>query len=85
MTKTRFPKDVKPVLVEWIDSAVTGGWNSKEAYKNPSDYSCVTVGILLNKTKDRIIIALNQSAHQYGEIIEIPLVAVKRIRKLRYV
>lgn len=74
-----FPLDVKPILVEWIDSMGQSGWGKH----SEADLRCVTVGILIRKEADRIILAMNKSAHSHGEYMNIPLVAVRRIRKLK--
>jgi len=70
----------KPAVeVEWIDSMGSSGWHE---LKN-ADLRCRTVGILYEKKKDRIVIAQNESVHVYGDYIEIPVSAVKKIRKLK--
>ena len=77
MSKKEYPA----VEVEWIDSINSGGW--REVPK--SDMSCRSVGMLVEKSKDRIILAQNNSAFCAGHYTEIPRIAVKRIRKLKAV
>jgi len=74
---------VNPVYVEWIDSVGTSGWHPKSAAEHPSIMTCVTVGNLISKTKDRLIISLSTSQYQHGDIMEIPVIAVTKIKKLR--
>lgn len=81
--KTKFPRNVQPVLVEWIDSTGSPGWNNQgKVMAEDYDLNIVSVGILLKKDKTRVTLAMGKSEYQYGDIIQIPLVAVKRIRKL---
>jgi hypothetical protein len=70
---------MKIVKVKWIDSMGTAGWGEGDS----SDMRCCTVGILHKKTKKSVIIALNQSAYGRGHFIEIPKVAIKKIKKLK--
>lgn len=70
------------VLIEWVDSIGSSGW--KHDFEQ-SDMRCVSAGHLIEKTKDRIIIAMNKSLHAdgYGDYMEIPLCAVTKITKLK--
>lgn len=77
---SKFLHGVKPVMVEWIDSMQDPGWSHK---KTPGDLRCVTIGNLLSRTPKSIMIALSKSAHCDGDAIEIPMVAVKRVRRLK--
>lgn len=72
-------KKIKPVRVDWVDSIGADGWHDHQ----PSDMSCVTVGMLYNETKHSVVIALNRSAYKHGDYIEIPKVAIKSITKLK--
>lgn len=72
---------IKPVMVEWVDSMGSHGWGN---LSEPSNLSCFTVGQLVAKTPERVTVALNQNSHGlYGEHIEIPMCAVKRIKHLK--
>lgn len=77
---TIFLHKAVPVLVEWIDSVQTMGWGELH---EPSDMRCVSVGILVSKTKDRLTLAVNYDGDSFGHFMEIPLVAIKKIRKLK--
>ena len=76
--RKKWPK-ITPVVVRWVDSTSTSGWNVKPTAK----MECVTVGNLLTRNKRRVAIALNKSCYGDGEIMEIPTVAVKDIRRLK--
>ncbi len=78
--RTKHLHGVKPVMVEWIDSSFTSGWG---ALSKPSDLRCVTVGNLVSKSIDRLTISLNASEPCTGHYMEIPLVAVTRIKHLK--
>lgn len=80
MGMSKLPFDVKPVLVEWIDSIGVSGWHHVH---EKSNMNCVSVGHLIKKDTDRIIICLNKNDQQHGELMEIPKVAIKKIRKLK--
>lgn len=72
----------QPVIVNWIDSFGSSGWGKdpKEDY----NLNCQTVGFLIRKSKDRVFLALNLAATgTIGDTIQIPLVAVKKIRRLK--
>ena len=69
----------KPVAVYWLDSMGSAGWHTLKK----SDLECVTVGHLYAKDKNRVTIALNRSAYGYGDYMEIPRKAVRRIKRLK--
>ncbi len=77
--RDKHPK-TKPVVVRWIDSMGTSGWNNLD---KPTDMECTSVGHLIKKTKDRVTIAMNRSHYGNGDYMEIPMIAVKSIRKLK--
>lgn len=78
--KYKFIHDAKPVMIEWIDSMCTNGWQTDPG---KPDLRCVSFGHLVEKTDKYVRIALNKSAYQYGELIDIPLVAIKKTKKLK--
>ena len=78
---TKFLHGVIPVVVEWLDSNSTGGWDASHKI---TDMSCISVGLLVQKLPDRIVLAQSHEADGlYGDFIEIPRVAVKKLRRLR--
>ncbi len=78
MAKADYPH-VKPVIVRWTDAMSTSGWCRGE----DSDLACTTVGALLDKSTDRVKIALNSSAYGPGHVLEIPMSCVKSIKRLK--
>lgn len=73
-----WPK-TKPVIVRWVDSMGTNGWNAVPGAK----MECVTIGNLVEKQKDRVCVAMNRSHYSDGDLIEIPLVSVRSIKGLK--
>ena len=72
----------KMVHVDWIDSHGANGWGQK--VDEDFDLSCQTVGFLLKKSKDRISIAQSTSNQgSIADVIQIPMIAVKKIKYLR--
>lgn len=76
----RFYPDVEPVEIYWIDSMGTGGWQGR---LEESRMECTTVGHLVERRKDRVVVAQSRSHYGYADLLEIPNVAVKRVRRLR--
>lgn len=74
------PKTPVPVIVSWIDSVQSIGWGELH---EPSDLTCVSTGFLVSKTKDRITLALNWDGAEFGMFMEVPLVSVKKLRRLK--
>ena len=72
-------KEKPAVEVRWIDSMKSSGWHEHKL----SNLECRSVGILYEKHKDRIVLALNSSQYVHGDYIEIPMIAVKKIRRLK--
>lgn len=80
-----WPKRMEIVEVEWIDSCGNAAWRSVEHDDEEiTDLSCKTVGYLFKRTKDRVVVALNQSATgNVGDTIAIPRSAVRRMSVLK--
>lgn len=72
-------KEKPAVEVRWIDSMQSSGWHKYEK----SDLACRSVGILYEKNKDNVVLAMNQSAYTHGDYITIPTIAITKIRKLK--
>lgn len=79
--RPRFLHNTVPVMVEWKDAQTTEGWSDLENKARPLE--CISVGLLVGRTKDRLIIAMSKSADYYGDHLEIPLGMVKKVRRLR--
>ena len=72
----------KLVHVEWEDSAFTPGWRSHD-HNLPGTSPCESVGFLLEKSKSRVILAMQVNGDGgYGEAMAIPRSVVKKIREL---
>ena len=70
---------LKAVRVDWIDSTAQGGWGD---YME-TDMRCCSIGILIHKDKDVVVLAQNWSNSYLGEYITIPMVAVKKVKVLK--
>ena len=73
-----YPKGAA-VEVRWIDSIGTGHWGSKPETK----MECVTVGLLVERRKDRIVLAMSRSHYGDGHHWEIPACSIRRVRRLK--
>jgi hypothetical protein len=75
------PKQNKLVLVrvDWIDSTQQFGWGEYQE----TDMLCTSVGILVEKRKDKIVLAQSWSEEQLATYMTIPMVAVLKIRTLK--
>ena len=72
--------NLRPVMVEWVDSISASGWGN---LREPEDMRCVSYGHLVEKTKDRVVIAQNRCSGDHGHHMTIPAAAVTRIRRLK--
>ena len=80
MKRTNF-HNLKCVIVDWVDSVTCGGWRGED---EKTDMHCQTIGYLVEKCKDRIIICQSVAAcNSRGEHIEIPKVAITSMRYLK--
>ena len=75
----------KLVEIEWIDSCTSGGWRNHASYVEEGPTVCRTIGYLLHKSKEKIIVIQTQSAStgHVSDSMAIPMVAVKRMRVLK--
>ncbi len=74
---------MKLLLVEWVDSNASYGWQGKEKETHAS--ACVTVGVLTREDKDEVEMTLNISEGSLSEVIAIPRCSIKRIRELKVI
>lgn len=72
------------VIVDWVDSAGMAGWHHRHDWAEHTVAKCRSIGWLLADTKEQITIALNhdRDGGGIGEVMAIPRVAIKRLRKL---
>lgn len=71
------------VLVEWTDSCSRDGWHDVE--KSPSTYQtakCRSVGWLLEKDENRVVLFSDGWGDEIGRIMAIPMGCVKSIKTL---
>ena len=82
MTKKALPmKKIRVVKVYWVDSQMSSGWRELD---DPSDLLCVSVGVFISKTKDRVTLATSINSYDlHADIMEIPLCCIKRIQFLK--
>lgn len=69
------------VEVEWIDSVASGGWRKIEDYETREPTNCVSVGYLVSKTRERIVLLqnLNPENGDASDSMTIPRACVKKI------
>lgn len=75
----------KLVEVEWVDSCTAGGWRSRASYLEEGPTICRTIGYLLHKDKQKIVVIQTQSSStgHVSDSMAIPVVAVKKMRVLK--
>ena len=81
-------KHKRPTIlyVEWIDSASSSGWQTKQLQKqNLGCAGCSSCGFFVKETKHTLTLALNRGAYLkksccgvYGEFISIPKVVITK-------
>ena len=73
------------IFIEWVDSCGQSGWVESGDLGGEISH-CETVGFFVNDDKEGITLALNRTTHEnhkpYGELISIPQIAIKKIKKL---
>lgn len=74
----------KIVKIEWVDSARSFDWSLLEEIDN-KPVNCISVGFLIENTKEHITIAQNYGLkpEQVCNLITIPKCSVKSIKKLK--
>lgn len=79
-------KKYRMVLVEWRDAIVRAGWeHTDEALSETDEMACTTIGYLIEKTKEHIVVAgtLSDDGAQLNGRITIPMVWVVKIQTLK--
>ncbi len=73
------------VEVHWVDSQVYHGWAVNSAVKDVGvdSLDCVSVGLLLEETADRIVLMLSYSRDAKHSVLAIPKVAITKIVVVR--
>lgn len=74
---------MKILLVEWIDTACTFGWEHKGCESDLEPSHCISVGVLIRDTEDFITLAESMSEHNTSERISIFKGSIVRVRELK--
>lgn len=81
--------DFKPVQVIWVDPQGGSGWLEVIRARNMKPHLCETVGFLLYKDKERIVMAASRSWSTSGDVevgdrVTIPTACVVSIEPVRF-
>tara|TARA_R100000742_G_C4246774_1_gene65578 strand:- start:203 stop:421 length:219 start_codon:yes stop_codon:yes gene_type:complete len=69
-------------LVVWYDAVAETGWTKLEEAKTECKLSeCVTIGHLVDRNQERILIACTKSENEYNAMINIPNAWVKEMKE----
>jgi len=69
-------------LVVWYDAVAETGWTSREDAMSSCKLSeCVSVGHLVDKNDERVLIACTKSENEYNAMINIPNAWIKVIKE----
>ena len=73
---------IKITLVVWYDAVAETGWvNKEDAAKNSKLDRCVSVGFLVDKNSERILLACTNSGNEYNAMINIPNTWIETIQE----
>ena len=77
-------KTIRPVKVKWTDSIHGAGWNDHRAASTSRPTKITTVGYLLERDKDRVVVAqsVSDDTEELGNLLTIPRAAVRSIKRL---
>ena len=76
--------DYRTAEVVWIDSATNGAWDTVAAHEERGIFEVHSVGYLLRRDANRIILAQSQSNEgTVTDCLTIPAVCVKKVRYLK--
>lgn len=72
------------VIVTWLDAAGTSSWGERTEHADSTLVECRSVGFLLKKTVDTIVLAANVNVLDHvADSITIPWGSVRKLRYLR--
>tara|TARA_R110002012_G_scaffold138888_5_gene295816 strand:- start:6410 stop:6661 length:252 start_codon:yes stop_codon:yes gene_type:complete len=75
-------KKNKVTLVIWYDAVAENGWITKEdAKKNCKLDKCVSIGHLVDRNEERILLACTKSENEYNALINIPNTWIDTIKE----
>jgi hypothetical protein len=82
MTSNRSKTKIPISLVIWYDAVAENGWTTKEdAAQNCKLDRCVSVGHVVDKNKERILLACTKSENEYNAMINIPNAWIETIKE----
>jgi len=70
------------VLVEWLDASARAGWTDLADAKDCPLAPCMSVGFLIHKDKDRLVVVATVGTYAMGDRIAIPKPWVTKIEYL---
>ncbi len=73
------------VMVKWIDSATTHGWQHPEELEQIGPAEITSFGLLVRETKYFIVISTSET-NAYGTVahpMAIPRVAIRKLRRIK--
>lgn len=75
---------MKIVVIDWVDSVRAFDWTLIEDVDDKS-LDCISVGFLLNETKEHVTIAQNYGSvpKQVCNLITIPKCSIKNIKEIK--
>tara|TARA_R110000787_G_scaffold167621_3_gene280558 strand:+ start:557 stop:811 length:255 start_codon:yes stop_codon:yes gene_type:complete len=80
--KKKQKKRVKVTLVVWYDAVAETGWiTDTEAKTSCKLDKCVSIGYLVDKNQERILLACTKSDNQYNALINIPNAWIETIKE----
>jgi hypothetical protein len=74
-------KKFDPIEIDWIDSTRHEGWTLKKDIEY-GEIECKAIGYFLHKDKKVIAICQGTAKDEVLSILEIPLKAVKKVRRV---
>lgn len=79
MSKADKYPEVRPVIVRWVDSIASSGWRDAPESKT----ECVSVGNLIKRDTNGVVLAMNSSHYGAGDYMTIPACAIRSVKKLK--
>ena len=75
-------KKIKVTLVIWYDAVAENGWiTGEEAKTNCKLDKCVSIGHLVDRNEERILLACTKSENEYNALINIPNTWIDTIKE----
>ena len=69
--------------IVWLDAVAESGWEENATTKKLKLEECITVGFLIEKNKDSLIVASSVSKKENNARMCIPIKWIKSIKKLK--